>query len=102
MSGKKFDEDKLRLDLIPPEFIETMGRVLTFGAEKYGADNWQKVKDGKNRYYAAAMRHLLGYRLGQQHDKESQLPHLSHLACCVMFLFMLEFYLEDPNEDTDL
>ena len=56
--GHKDDQEKNRLDLIEPEFIEGVGKVLTFGADKYEPNNWQKVEDAENRYYAAAMRHL--------------------------------------------
>ena len=33
--GMKFDNGKNRLDLVEPEFIENVGKVLTFGADKY-------------------------------------------------------------------
>jgi len=36
MSGKKFDEGKLRMDLIPPAAIYGLAKVLTYGSEKYG------------------------------------------------------------------
>lgn len=85
-TGMKNDQGKNRLDLIEPAFIESVGAVLTFGAEKYEPNNWQKVEDAKNRYYAAAMRHLLAWRKGEKTDPESGLSHLDHLACNVMFL----------------
>lgn len=85
-TGMKNDQEKNRLDLIEPEFIESVGAVLTFGAKKYEPNNWQKVEDAKNRYYAAAMRHLLAWRKGEKTDPESGLSHLDHLACNVMFL----------------
>lgn len=84
--GKKFDESKNRLDLIEPEFIEGVGQVLTGGAEKYGANNWQGLDNAEDRYYAAAMRHLLAYRRGEKVDPESGLSHLYHVACNMMFL----------------
>ena len=58
-TGRKDDQEKNRLDLIEPEFIEGVGRVLTFGAGKYEPNNWQKVEDAKDRYYAAALRHIM-------------------------------------------
>lgn len=85
-AGRKDDQGKNRLDLIEPEFIEGVGEVLTFGAEKYGPNNWQNVDDAENRYYAAAMRHLLAWRKGEKIDPESGLNHLDHVATNIMFL----------------
>lgn len=84
--GMKNDQEKNRLDLIEPEFIESVGQVLTFGAQKYEPNNWQKVEDAENRYYAAAMRHLMAWRKGEKTDPESGLSHLDHVACNIMFL----------------
>lgn len=86
----KQDKGKVRLDLVTPEFIEEVGQVLTFGAEKYPANSWQKIPDAINRYYAAALRHLTAWRKGEKNDDESGLSHLSHAACNMMFLMWLD------------
>lgn len=88
--GRKDDQDKIRLDLIEPEFIESVGKVLTFGASKYEPNNWQNVEDGEDRYYAAVLRHLMAYRKGEEKDPESGLSHLEHAACNIMFLLHFE------------
>lgn len=85
-AGQKDDKEKNRLDLIEPEFIEGIGKVLTFGANKYEPNNWQKVEDAEDRYYAAALRHLIAWRKGEKTDPESGLSHLDHVACNIMFL----------------
>ena len=85
-TGRKDDQEKNRLDLIEPEFIEGVGKVLTFGANKYEPNNWQKVEDAEDRYYAAALRHLIAWRKGEKIDPESGLSHLGHAACNIMFL----------------
>lgn len=85
-SGQKDDKEKNRLDLIEPEFIEGVGKVLTFGANKYEPNNWQKVDDAEDRYYAAALRHLMAWRRGEKTDIESGISHLDHVACNIMFL----------------
>lgn len=90
MSGRKDDAAKLRYDLMPWEALEEEVAVLTFGAAKYTANNWQQLPDGINRYFAAAMRHLIAYRLGKKLDKESGLSHLSHARCCIAFIYWLE------------
>ena len=43
-----------------------------------------------DRYVKAAFRHLIAYSQGEVNDKESGLPHLAHLGCCVLFLLSLE------------
>lgn len=94
--GRKFDEDKPRWDLLPLRVIEYVVRVLTFGAKKYGDNNWQKVARAQERYYAAAMRHLSAWQAGEVADSESGLPHLAHAACCLMFLGWFE--MEEMEE----
>lgn len=89
-AGVKNDEGKNRLDLIEPEFIEGVGEVLTFGAEKYEPNNWQKVDNPEDRYYAAALRHLMAYRKSGKPDPESGLSHLKHAATNIMFLMHFE------------
>lgn len=83
MIGKKFDtEGKIRWDCVPLELIEQIAEVMTYGAEKYNENpnnpNWVKVENGKHRYYAAMMRHLVADMKGERTDPESGLPHLSH------------------------
>jgi len=85
---KKFDGSKNRLELIEPEFVEGLGRVLTFGAEKYEAHNWKKatLDEDCERIYGALMRHLLAYRKGEKLDPETNESHLYHATCNLMFL----------------
>ena len=85
--GRKDDQDKIRLDLIEPEFIEGIGNVLTKGAQKYSENSWQNVENAENRYYAAALRHLMAWRKGEVYDEETDVNHLLHAACNLMFLF---------------
>ncbi len=90
--GIKADDNKRRYDLLPLEAIDEVVKVLTFGAGKYGAENWRKIEHGKARYFAAALRHLdhAAQRVARERDlQESNLsPLLAHAVCCV--LFMLE------------
>lgn len=83
----KHDAHKVRLELLPPEFVEGVGRVLTFGASKYAAGNWA-VGGGFawSRLYGAALRHLFAWARGEDHDPESGLSHLYHAACMLAFL----------------
>lgn len=83
--GTKHDHDKPRLDLIDPEFLEGLGRILGFGAAKYAAHNWRNGIDA-SRLIAAAYRHLGAINKGEDLDPESGDHHAYHLGCCIMFL----------------
>jgi hypothetical protein len=83
--GVKYDKDKVRMELIPPEIELAIGAVLTFGAKKYNDRNWEKGMKW-SRIYGALRRHLTKFWAGQDIDEESGLSHLSHAACCIAFL----------------
>lgn len=92
-AGMKFDGGKPRMDLLLdgcPNALLRVSEVLTFGAEKYAAHNWKTVPDGPARYKAALLRHLTAHAMGEVNDRESGLPHLSHAACCLLFMLELE------------
>lgn len=84
--GRKEDQEKLRYDLIPMGMLRNLAAVMTFGAQKYAPHNWQLVDNGRDRYYAAAMRHLEARRQGEILDPESGLPHTSHAIACLAFI----------------
>ena len=94
--GRKDDDGKVRVDLLPAGALGAVARVLTFGANKYGDNNWQNVMP-RSRYYGAALRHLFARARGEVLDRESGLPHLAHAACCVLFLLSYEV----GHDDTD-
>lgn len=100
MTGKKFDDGKLRYDLVPPVVLEQLAAVLTFGAKKYGDNNWQHVPNADSRYYAAMMRHVEATRGGEVYDEESGLPHLAHALACVSFMLHNQLYaVKDSCDD---
>ena len=85
--GRKDDQGKVRADLLPANALMEVAKVLTFGAQKYGAENtWQKVTPFRARYTAALMRHLFARQQGEIYDPESGLLHMAHMACCALFL----------------
>lgn len=83
--GVKDDDNKVRLELLSPSFLNGVGQVLTFGAQKYAARNWEKGIL-YSRVYGALLRHLNDWWAGEQFDKETGTHHLLHAGCCVMFL----------------
>lgn len=86
---KKNDTGKPQLSRVPSFALESVAKVLAFGAEKYGWENWRKCEDVR-RYYDAALRHTFAASRGEFLDEESGLPHLSHALCCLMFALELE------------
>jgi hypothetical protein len=77
--GVKYDGHKPRYDLIPPEILEALAKVLTYGAQLYGDRNWENGIEYR-RLFAACQRHLWADWAGQELDRESGLPHLWHAA----------------------
>lgn len=100
MAGDKYDEGKNRLDLIPPEIIEAIGRILTLGAVKYAPHNWQKGISYE-KVYGAMQRHLQAFWRGENLDSESRLSHLWHAACNIAFLVTYEAHPEQYSEFDD-
>lgn len=84
----KFDDDKLRYDLILPEWETALAEVLTHGAKKYKPNNWQQGEI--ERYVAATMRHWNAYRRGKIKDSDSGFSHLWHVFTNIAFLITLE------------
>lgn len=84
--GKKYDCGKVRMDLIPLDVVENVGKVLTYGAQKYSDNSWQNLPDFWKRYKAALLRHLTAIDKGELIDPESGLPHIDHVLCNTVFL----------------
>jgi len=80
--GAKLDAGKTRLGLVLGGFsraLEEVGRVGTFGAQKYTDDGWLDVPNGEARYTDAMLRHYMAEDR-EIFDKETQLLHAAHLA----------------------
>jgi hypothetical protein len=81
----KHDTNKPRLDLLSVPAMSATAEVMAYGAKKYSPHNWRRGFEW-SRLYAAALRHLLAHMSGEDKDPETGLSHLSHAACCLMFL----------------
>ena len=86
MEAKKYDQNKTRMDLVPLSVMESLGQILTMGAQKYGENRWQDLPDYWKRYKAALLRHLTAIDKGELIDPESGLPHIDHVLCNAAFL----------------
>jgi hypothetical protein len=86
--GKKNDNKKPRVDLIPIEFTIGTAKALTYGADKYGEHNFREGIDFA-RLLAAAKRHLELEIAGIEIDKDSNNEHWMHVAASIaMYAFM--------------
>jgi len=84
--GIKHDKGKTRWSLLPFEIIEEIVKVMEFGADTYGIDNWKQLKNFNDRFFSACIRHLVKWKQGNKIDDETNLSHLAHAATCIIFL----------------
>ena len=95
-SGKRYNQGKLRYDLIEPHALEDFVQVLTDGAVKYEPRNWQKGLSWTS-VLASLKRHIAAIEKGEDYDKESGRLHIAHAACNVHFLNA--YYYTFPQGD---
>jgi hypothetical protein len=98
--GVKFDDGKLRYDLVPPYPLNELVKVYTVGAKKYSDRNWEKGMSW-GRIFAALMRHCWAFWNGEENDPEDGIHHMAHAAWCCLAL--IEYgkthkELDDRNE----
>lgn len=97
IEGTKNDQGKPRTDLLDPEFLLGVAQVLSFGAEKYAANNWRQGIS-YSRILGGILRHVFSLIKGEDIDPESGLKHTYHAACGLMFL---SWYLDHKKEFDD-
>ncbi len=85
MKEQKKDQGKIPLNLLPLDALTEIAKVLQFGAQKYAPRGWEKGIE-YDRVFGATLRHLFAWHQGEDTDPESQLNHLSHAACEILFL----------------
>lgn len=87
--GIKHDQGKVPYELLAPELLDGVSRVLQFGAAKYAPRNWE-LGMAYGRVFGALMRHLWAWWRGVSADPETGFSHLWHAGCCLMFLIAYE------------
>ena len=90
-TGIKYDSTKPDYSLVPPNALDDVVKVLTYGAQKYDRNNWQFLENLDNRYFAAAQRHLWALKKGETFDDETGIHHGAHAICCMMFLVEYDY-----------
>lgn len=93
----KFDDGKLRWNLLPWKQVEEVVKVLQHGSKKYSDDNWKTVSEAKRRYSDALLRHAIAYMKGETHDEDNQ-PHLASVICNALFLLWFEMNDEESKK----
>lgn len=85
MGGTKHDKGKAPWHLMSGPALEQVAEVLNFGASKYDDRNWEK---GINfsRLFSATQRHLWAWWGRETWDQETDLNHLAHAMCNIMFI----------------
>lgn len=99
--ANKYNEGKLKWNLISWKALEPMVKVLMFGANKYAPNNWKKGLK-YSVISESLQRHLYAFMEGEDSDPESKLSHLGHILCNAMFLswmFTFRKDLDDRNID---
>jgi len=102
-AGAKLDAGKNRLGLVLGAFaraLNEVGKVGTYGAEKYTPNGWLSVPDALDRYGDAQWRHRLAQEMGEELDPETGLLHAAHEAWnCLARLELILRDREASNED---
>lgn len=103
MSGLKHDTGKTDLSIVPEALDYAAARALTFGASKYGRNNFKGGID-YTRILGAALRHLKAWNEREDNDPESGLSHLDHAIACLAMLAVYETTsaLKQEFDDRDL
>lgn len=99
--GAKLDAGKVRMGLIfndMPRALFEVGRVGTFGANKYSDGGWLMVDNGIRRYTDAMDRHRLKEQIEGPFDSESGENNILHAAQIAWnALARLELMLRSPR-----
>lgn len=90
MAGTKHDSNKPNLALIPIEALWALGESLTYGATKYGDDNFREGLHVR-RQLSASLRHIFQALELEDVDAESGCLHLGNaMASIAMAIYTIK------------
>lgn len=95
--GNRYNEGKLKWNLVSYKALEPMVRVLMFGAQKYSSWNWSKGLK-YTEICDSLQRHLNAFLQGENDDPESKLHHVGHILCNGMFLSYMFLFRKDMDD----
>ena len=91
-AGLRFNEGKLRYDLICPEQLKGLASVYTYGAKKYSLWNWARGQ-AYSTILASLKRHIAAFESGEDYDAESGCQHMAHAMWnCGALISFAKFY----------
>lgn len=93
-----YSKGKVPLQLVDPILANAVAKVLAFGISKgYEPNNWRKGMEW-SEVLGSLERHIAEWKVGIDNDPQSNLNHLAHAACNIMFLL---YYQETCPELDD-
>lgn len=87
MEGKKNDQAKPDLSLLPREFLDEVAKAFMHGEKKYGRYNYLGGLEW-HRLVGAALRHITAFNEGEDIDAESGNHHLGHAGASIAMLMV--------------
>src|SRR5262245_13387302 len=80
------------MQLVPPEAVLAMAEVLTYGALKYGPEEWRTEPFvGVSRMHGGVLRHLTAWARGDDVDRKEEggsgLEHLAHALAGLAIMY---------------
>lgn len=94
--GKRYNEGKIRYDLVEPFSLQELAKVYSEGAKKYEARNWEKGMSW-SKVLASLKRHIAAWELGEDTDSETGCYHMAHAAWNALAL--VSYYKLAPQFD---
>ena len=91
--GRKNDDGKSPLALIPLHPLLEIGQVMRHGGRKYGANNWRKGI-AYTRLLSAALRHIVAFADSEDIDPDTGYSHLAHATSNLLMLHDLHDHRE--------
>ena len=93
----RFNENKLRYDLLEPFAIQELVKVFSEGSKKYEDNNWLNGGMAYSKMLASLKRHIATFELGEDFDKETGCHHMAHAAWTALGIVSYSKYF--PNND---
>ena len=90
---------KLRMDLLPLEWVWALVNVLDRGAQKYEDRNWERGMKW-SRCWGAMFRHAFKFAMGQRYDPETGCHHMAHVAWNALALMTYDIRQVGENDIT--
>jgi len=83
--AKRYNQGKPQLSLVDLTCLEPCAKILEFGLQKYGRNNWKKGSP-ISQLLDSLLRHISRLQAGEFIDSESGLPHIGHIQANALFL----------------